>query len=376
MTLDSAVRAVRARVYVVPTTLNGHPMPESDGTANWDSTTVLVVEIDAGRCTGLGYAYTSAVGLGLVRDVLASVVTGGDALDTPQLFWSMARAVRNIGWRGVCASAISAMDVALHDLKAKLLDVSLLGMLGASRDRIMIYGSGGFTSYDHAQLRGQLGGWAEQGIRAVKMKIGTDAAADPARVRAARAAIGDEVELFVDANGAYDRKQALGMAERFSAEARVTWFEEPVSSDDLEGLRLLRDRAPGGMQIAAGEYGYTPADFHLLLSAGAVDTLQADATRCGGVTGFLNAAEQCIAWNMPLSAHTAPALHAVLTASVKPAVNVEYFHDHAIIESLLFDGVPDLTDGCLVPDTSRPGLGLQLTGRGEEHLTESWSSDA
>jgi L-alanine-DL-glutamate epimerase-like enolase superfamily enzyme len=193
-------------------------------------------------------------------------------------------------------------------------------------------------------------------------------------VRAARAAIGDEVQLFVDANGAYSRKQALGMAARFSAEAGVTWFEEPVSSDDLDGLRLIRDRGPAGMQIAAGEYGYVPADFRMLLTAGAVDTLQADATRCGGVTGFLNAAQQCVAWSVPLSAHCAPALHATLAAAAEPAVHVEYFHDHTLIESMLFDGVPELVGGCLVPDQSRSGLGLQLSGRGDDYRKESWGA--
>ncbi|MGN6127277.1 MAG: enolase C-terminal domain-like protein, partial [Humibacter sp.] len=252
-----------------------------------------------------------------------------------------------------------------------LLDVSLLDLLGASRDRIAVYGSGGFTSYSDEQLESQLAGWAERGIRAVKIKVGTDVAADPHRVRTARAAIGDDVELFVDANGAYDRKTALGMAYRFSEEARVTWFEEPVSSDDLEGLRLLRDRGPGGMQIAAGEYGYTPADFRLLLASGAVDCLQADATRCGA-TGFLLASQLCTAWGVPLSAHTAPALHATLASSARPAVHVEYFHDHAVIESMLFEGVPDLVGGCLVPDRSRTGHGLALSGRGETYLTDSW----
>jgi L-alanine-DL-glutamate epimerase-like enolase superfamily enzyme len=371
---DTAIRAVRAAVYVVPTTFDGEPMRESDGTAEWDSTTVLVVEVDAGGRTGLGYAYTSSTALGLVKDVLAPTLNGCDAFATTRAFWNMARAVRNIGWRGIAASAISAVDVALHDLKAKLLDVSLLGLLGAGRDRIMVYGSGGFTSYSDAQLELQLSGWAERGIRAVKMKIGTDAGADPGRVRGARAAIGEEVQLFVDANGAYSRKQALGMAARFAAEARVTWFEEPVSSDDLDGLRLIRDSGPAGMQIAAGEYGYVPADFRMLLTAGAVDTLQADATRCGGVTGFLNAAQQCVAWGVPLSAHCAPALHATLSAAAEPAVHVEYFHDHTLIESMLFDGVPELVDGCLVPDPSRPGLGLQLSARGDDYRTESWGA--
>jgi L-alanine-DL-glutamate epimerase-like enolase superfamily enzyme len=371
---DTTVRAVRAYVYVVPTTFDGEPIDESDGTASWDSTGVLVVEVDVGGCTGLGYAYASPAALGVVRDVLAHVVLGRDAFATTGLFWEMAAAVRNLGWRGIAAGAISAVDVALHDARARLLDVSLLSLLGASRDRIPVYGSGGFTDYTDAQLRRQLSGWAEQGIGAVKMKVGTDPAADPARVRAARDAIGDDVELFVDANGAYDRKLALALAERFAAEARVTWFEEPVSSDDLDGLRLIRDHGPAGMRIAAGEYGYTPTDFRLLLEAGAVDVLQADATRCGGVTGFGNAAQQAIAWNVPFSAHTSPALHAALAASARPAINVEYFHDHAVIEPLLFDGVPPLVDGCLVPDPTRSGHGLRLSDRGHQYRIDAWRS--
>lgn len=371
---ESAIRAVRASTYTIPTTFDGEPTPESDGTIGWDSTGVLVVELDVGGCTGMGYASASPAALGVVRDVLADVVLGGDVFAAPRLFWNMAAAVRSVGWRGIAAGAISAIDVAVHDAAAQLLGVPLLAVLGASRSSIPVYGSGGFTSYSDAQLRAQLSGWAERGIRAVKIKVGSDAAADPARVRTAREAIGDDVELFVDANGAYDRKEALALAERFADEARVSWFEEPVSSDDLDGLRLLRDRAPAGMQIAAGEYGYTPADFRALLTAGAVDVLQADATRCGGVTGFANAAQQCVAWGLPLSAHTAPALHATLASAARPAVHVEYFHDHALIEPLLFDGVPELVDGCLVPDLSSPGHGIRISGRGHEYRTAEWRS--
>ena len=155
---------------------------------------------------------------------------------------------------------------ALWDLKARLLDLPLVTLLGAVRDAAPVYGSGGFTSYSLEQLRDQLGGWAAQGIRRVKMKIGTHPADDPGRVRAARDAIGPDVELFVDANGAYSRKQALAQAEAF-AELDVRWFEEPVSSDDLDGLRLLRDRAPAGMDIAAGEYGYDLFYFRRMLEA-------------------------------------------------------------------------------------------------------------
>lgn len=356
---DAVIDAISLTAYEVPTTTDGRELAETDGTARWSSTSVLVVELEAGGETGLGYAYTPGSAGAIAQDLLAPLVLGEDPLRTGRHFWAMAEAVRNAGWAGVCAGAISAMDVALNDLAARLLGIPLVTFVGGARDRVMAYGSGGFTSYTDAQLERQLAGWADQGIRAVKMKVGTDPAADPARVAGARRAIGDGIELFVDANGAYSRKQALGLAAQF-AESGVTWFEEPVSSDDLDGLRMLRDRGPAGMQIAAGEYGYTPAAFHRLLAAGAVDTLQADATRCGGVTGFVLAHAQAESTGIPLSAHTAPALHASIASGLRDVVHVEYFHDHAIIERRFFDGLPRLIDGDLVPDPTRPGHGLAL----------------
>ncbi|MFN2492596.1 MAG: enolase C-terminal domain-like protein, partial [Pyrinomonadaceae bacterium] len=180
------------------------------------------------------------------------------------------------------------------------------------------------------------------------------------RVRAAREAIGPTTELFVDANGAYSRKQALAFAERFAADYGVSWFEEPVPSDDLEGLRLLRDRAPAGMDIAAGEYGYDLLYFRRMLEGNAVDVLQVDASRCAGITGFLRAAELCEANSIPLSAHCAPSLHVHPCCALTPVQHVEYFHDHARIEQMLFDGTLTPVDGELRPDLSRPGLGLEL----------------
>jgi L-alanine-DL-glutamate epimerase-like enolase superfamily enzyme len=371
---ESVVDGLSARAYVVPTTTGGRAEPETDGTARWDSTGVLVVEVRAAGQVGLGYAYTAPAALAVVRDTLSDVVVGGDPLATQRAFWRMASAVRNLGWSGVCAGAVSAVDIALHDLRARLLGVSLVRLLGGAGDRVMAYGSGGFTSYSEAELENQLSGWAAQGLRAVKMKVGRDPADDLARVRTARAAIGPATALFVDANGAYERKQALGFAERF-AELDVTWFEEPVSSDDLDGLRLLRDRAPSGMQVAAGEYGYTPSYFHAMLAAGAVDTLQADATRCGGVTGFILAAALAQGAGVPVSAHTAPALHATLGAALPNVVHVEYFHDHALIEDRFFDGGPELCAGDLRPDPESPGHGLAFAeSRAEPYLRGEWAS--
>ena len=363
------VSRLQAGTYRIPTTLGGRARPESDGTATWDHTDVLVVEVHAAGETGLGYAYASPAALTVARDTLAHLVLGSDVFDAARTFWAMARAVRNTGWPGVAAGAVSALDIALYDLRARLLGVSLLDLLGAARTRVRAYGSGGFTDYADNELAEQLAGWAQRGMTAVKMKVGSHPADDPRRAMVARAAIGNDVELFIDANGALDRKPALALAERIAADAGATWFEEPVSSDDRAGLRLLRQRCPAAMQIAAGEYAYTPASFRDLIEAQAVDTLQADATRCGGVTGFLNAAQQCVAAGIPLSAHTAPALHAVLGCVAQPVVHVESFHDHELVEALLFDGISRLVDACLEPPRDRAGHGLSLSGRGADHRT-------
>jgi L-alanine-DL-glutamate epimerase-like enolase superfamily enzyme len=290
--------------------------------------------------------------------MLSKIIVDRDAMDIPGAHLEMVRHIRNLGRPGIASMAISAVDNALWDLKAKLLGKSLLDLLGAVRDRAPVYGSGGFTSYTDSQLTDQLGGWAAEGLRAVKMKIGRAPLADPARVKVAREAIGPYVELYVDANGAYSRAQALGQAEIF-ANYDVRWFEEPVSSDDLEGLRFLRDRAPAGMAIAAGEYGYDPIYFRRMLAAGAVDVLQADATRCGGITGFLAASAQCQATGLPFSFHCAPALHASAACAVPGFKTGEYFFDHVRIEKMFFDGLPELIDGALQPDRSRPGFGLE-----------------
>ena len=352
--LRVAVRRVEAGAYRVRT-----DAPEADGTFTWNDTTIVVVHVAAGDEVGVGYSYAHAAAAAVVRDTLAPLVEGRDAMAVPAAWAAMVEALRNVGRPGIASAAVAAVDTALWDLKARLLGLPLVVLLGQVRDGVPIYGSGGFTSYDVPRLQEQLRAWAQAGIGSVKMKVGRDPAEDPARVKAARAAVGGEVELFVDANGAYTRKQALALAHRF-AEEGVTWFEEPVSSDDLDGLRLLRDRAPAGMDVAAGEYGYDLDYFARMLAAGAVDVLQADATRCGGVTEMLRVGALCAAAQVPLSAHTAPSIHAHAGCAIDALVHVEYFHDHARIERMLFDGVLEPEGGRLVPDGSRPGLGIEF----------------
>ena len=341
--------------YTVPT-----DQPEADGTLAWDSTTIVVVHAHGGGEWGLGYTYADVSTAKLVESKLADIVAGRDAM-APQAAWeAMVEQTRNLGRPGITSMAIAAVDVALWDLKARALGLPLCKLLGMAHDRVPVYGSGGFTAYSNERLAEQLSGWVEQGIPRVKMKVGSEPDRDPERVKVARSAIGPNARLFVDANGAYSRKQALDLAGRFADDARVSWFEEPVSSEDLEGLRLMRDRAPAGMEIAAGEYGDDAPYFRRMIEAGAVDVLQADVTRCGGITELLRVGALCRAHNLPLSLHCGPAIHLHPATALEQFVHLEYFHDHVRIEHMLFDGVMPPSDGNLVPDLERAGIGLEL----------------
>jgi L-alanine-DL-glutamate epimerase-like enolase superfamily enzyme len=284
------------------------------------------------------------------------------AFDIPAAAEAMARSLRNFGRGGVGATALSAVDVALWDLKARLLGQSVTDLLGRAREHVPVYGSGGFTTYDEQQTRDQLSGWIEgDRIPRVKIKIGeswgSNERRDLARVALAREVVGPDTELYVDANGGYSAGQAIRVA-RAMDDYGVTWFEEPVSSQDLAGLAEVRRQVLP--DVAAGEYSWQLADSARLIEAGAVDCLQLDVTRCGGVTEFVRGATLAAAHNLQISGHCAPNLHAHVAAAVPNLRHLEYFHDHQRIERLLFDGVLSPAGGELTPDPGRPGLGLEL----------------
>jgi L-alanine-DL-glutamate epimerase-like enolase superfamily enzyme len=350
---EMPITRVHAAAFRVPT--DG---PEADGTLAWDSTVIIVVNVEAGGMAGLGYTYGAPEAASLINATLAPMLAGEDVWDIPSSHRCMRRQVRNMGASGIAATAISAVDVALWDRKARLLDLPLARLLGMRRSAVPVYGSGGFTNYNNARLRDQLAFWVEQGCRWVKIKVGTEPDHDRERIAAARDAIGD-AGLFIDANGALSRRQALEMAER-GVDLGVQWFEEPVSSDDLAGLRWLRDRMPASVELAAGEYAWNLDDIRRMLQAGAVDVQQADATRCGGITGFLAAGTLCDAHHIDLSGHCAPSLHCHVACAAPQLRHLEYFHDHVRLEAMLFDGAAEVRDGVIAPDLSRPGLGLTL----------------
>ena len=332
--------------------------PESDGTLAWDSTTIVVVQAHAESAVGLGYTYTHEVAAKLIEDKLQDVVRGRDPLDVEGAWHAMSAALRNIGRPGLGFMAISAVDLALWDLKARLMEQPLVGVLDTVHDAVPIYGSGGFCSYSDERLRDQLGGWAAQGIPRVKMKVGREPERDRDRVTVAREAIGDDTDLFVDANGAFSRQEAVAWAHVYADGFDVKWFEEPVTSDDLEGLRIVRDESPDRLDIAAGEYGDLLPYFERM--APVVDCLQADVTRCGGITGLLAVARVAEAQGVDLSGHCAPAISAHAFSAVPRLRHLEYFHDHVRVEHMLFDGVLVPDGDVLRPDRSRPGNGLEL----------------
>jgi len=352
------VDAVDIHAFEVPT--DGPDGKEQDGTLEWDSTTMVLVRVHAGGATGLGYTYGDVSVGAFVASKLAPLLHGQDVTAPPVLWHRMGRHIRNAGRPGVGAMAVSAVDVALWDLKARLLDMPLLRLLPAFHDSVPVYGSGGFTNYPLARLTEQLAGWAGQGISRLKLKTSRHLEQDPGRLTAVRKEVGDEPELFTDANGALARKEALYWARRFHDEWDVRWLEEPVSSADLEGLRMLRDRGPERLEITAGEYAFTSRDFVNLLEPPAVDCLQADVTRCGGITGVLEVAGLSAARDVDLSAHCAPAVSAHVFCAVRRLRHLEYFHDHVRVERMVFDGTLSPVGGALRPDAGRPGLGLEV----------------
>jgi L-alanine-DL-glutamate epimerase-like enolase superfamily enzyme len=347
------VTAIKAAAYTIPT-----DSQEADGTLSWNKTTMIVVHVEAGGKTGLGYTYIDKSIVGLLQGILAEAIVGHDAMNIGDLHERMRRTVRNIGRSGLAATAISAVDIALWDVKAKLLGVSLSMLLGKRQDSVPVYDSGGFTSYDDARLRDQSSAWVEcDGCRAVKMKVGRQPERDPHRVAVAKQAIGN-ADLFVDANGAYSVKDVAALAMVFADRADIRWFEEPLSSYNVAGLAALRPLLPPAVDQAAGEYIYTLDGARILLESGAVDVLQADASRCGGITGFLQVADLCDAFHTDLSGHCAPSLHLSVACAAPRLRHLEWFHDHVLIEQKLFDGAPVCLGGTIAPDDSRPGHGL------------------
>ncbi len=362
---STAINDLDVTTYTVPT-----PGPESDGTLTWDATSAIVVQVGAAGTTGTGWTYSSPAAAAVISHHIRDVVIGRHPDDIAGVWSAMQRACRNFGGRGLVMQALSAVDIALWDLKARLYDRSLADLFGRVNTAVPVYGSGGFTNLDHDSLREQIDQWQAAGCTAMKIKIGQDWGSDTdrdlARIDDLRRLAGDEVDLMVDANGAYTPAQARRMGCHLDA-LGVTWFEEPVSSDDIDSLNLLRHILR--CDVAAGEYIADSYDARRL--APVVDCLQLDVTRCGGYTGWLAAAAIAAGHNLQVSAHCAPALHLPVAAAIAHLRHIEYFIDHTRVDAQLFDGVPTAVDGRLRADDSASGHGMTVAARASDYRAAS-----
>ena len=358
--LEAHVTDLDVRAFTVPT-----DHPEADGTLAWDHTTMVVVVLTAEtrdtKTIGLGYTYAPVACANLVEELLAPVVVSTSPLDVSRTFAAMRSQARNAGYPGIAACAVSAVDTALWDLRAGLLGLPLHRLLGAVRDRVPAYGSGGFTTYTDEELQTQLNGWLEAGARWVKIKIGESAGQDTdrdlARVALAKDIVAGRAELFVDANGGYSVAQAVRIG-RALERLDVRWFEEPVSSDDLVGLAEVRGRLD--VEVAAGEYGYDATYFRRMCEARAVGCLQLDVTRCGGITGWFRGAAVAASHGLDVSVHCAPAISLAAAAATPRLRHQEWFHDHVRVESMLLEGTRMMVQGDIeLPCTRGNGLTLR-----------------
>ena len=357
------VESVAASAYRIPT-----DQPEADGTFSWDATTMVVVRAAGEGHEGQGWTYAPAAAVQVVEELLAPVAEGRPVDEVEQTWEAMVRAVRNAGRPGLVGMALSAVDIALWDLLGHVQARALVEVWGGEPAPVVLYGSGGFTTYDDETTRGQLEGWCEEDLAMVKIKIGeawgTRTERDLHRVDVARDTVGEATGLFVDANGAYSTGQAIEMG--LELEARdVRWFEEPVSSDDHRGLSTVRDRTT--LEVAAGEYGDSHAYFRHL--AGHVDCLQVDVTRCGGYTEWRRiVADPDLPGPGGWSVHCAPYASLPVASTTAGLRHQEWFHDHVRIEQELFEGWAPPHGGRLEPDRSRPGHGLAfLDGEAERY---------
>lgn len=308
-----------------------------------------------GQCAGLTATRS------LIEDALADVLLGAHPFHIEKLWHDLFWKVRGYGRKGLAFQAISALDIALWDLKAKALGLPLYQLLGPYTESVPVYASGGWTNFSLEELIEEQVGYAARGFKAIKLKVGKDfgqsEGEDLARLAAVREAVGEEVEIYVDANNGYTAKQAIRMAGRFE-EYNIGWFEEPVLADDIPGLAAVA--AATMTPVATGEHEYTKFGFRDLLMANAADIVQPDVGRVGGVTEWLKIAHMAHAFNRPVAPHAFQLVHLHLACATPNLKVVEYLGTYEESDRIWYRDCPQPEDGLLAPFPDRPGLGLEL----------------
>jgi len=324
--------------------------------------TVVRVITDQGL-EGLGLTYHEVGGeatRGLIRHNIAPRLIGRDPFETEALWQEMVAYLRGVGRKGLTYCALSAVDIALWDLKGKIVEMPLVRLLGGNRTRVPVYASGGWTSFSDEHLAADSKAKVARGYRAIKVKVGVEGGGNPARdlrrIRMVREAVGPDVQILLDANNCWDAATAIQFANRVR-DCDITFFEEPVAADDIPGL--ARFRRGTDIPLATGEHEYTRFGVRDLVLHEAADVVQVDGARVGGYTELLKAAAITQAWNLRLAPHAMEHMHLPLVAATANAMFLERLDIFEGITELVFRDPPAVVDGYMtVPE--RPGLGLEL----------------
>lgn len=323
---------------------------------------VVVTVTDENGDTGTGFSWTPTIGaasvLAMIQNDIA-VFAVGRSSDPTELWDAAWTHLHEAGGGGVTTIALAGLDLALWDLAGHREARSLASLLGATRDRLPVYGSGVNLHYSLDELLAQVQRWIDRGISSVKIKVGKpDLAEDVDRVAAVRELLGPDRALMIDANQRWDIPQARAAAEAL-ARFDLAWLEEPLRSDDTAGYRALRRDID--VPIAMGENVHTAYRFRDLIDAEAADIYQPNIVRVGGITPALRIADLVLERGARLAPHLLPDLSAQFAVALPGEVEVEDVEEAGFEElGLLAAPSPVKIDRAVAVVHERPGLGLEF----------------